>query len=161
MVGISKVKVHEGIIAPMFEATDINGMAFNSRGYTGRGNLVLLFHKGKGSEISLKELEELNRDYNRISYQDGEVVAISMNDERSLKEISDRLGIKFKMISDPRHRIIDEYRVYNADKDELAITVFVIDKTGIIRYKQTLSDTGDVIPATDIANKLRQLDTGV
>jgi len=142
----------------MFTALDVRGDTFSTKSYPGRSNLVLLFYRGYWCATCREELLDLKDQYGRISQQDAEVVAISTDSIDEAKNMAVDLKLPYKVISDPDHRIIDMYDVYDSENDTAFITIFIIDKTGVVRFKRSIAGLEDVVRATDIVNKLK--DTG-
>jgi thioredoxin-dependent peroxiredoxin len=152
-------KVREGSNAPMFSALDVRGDMFNTRSYLGRSNLVLFFYRGYWCATCREEMLDLKSEYDRIARQDAEVVAVGTDSIDEAKDMAVDLGLPFKVISDPDHRIIDMYDVYDDENGTAFITLFLIDKAGVVRYKRSIAGLEDVVPATDIVNRLRNLGT--
>lgn len=150
-------KVREGSNAPMFSALDARGDTFDTRSYLGRSNLVLFFYRGYWCATCREELTDLKKEYSRITTQDAEVAAISMDSVDEAKDLAVDLQLPYKVISDPDHRIVDMYDVYDREDDTAFITLFLIDKAGVVRYKRSIAGLEDVVSAADIVNKLKGL----
>lgn len=151
--------VRQGSKAPMFSALDARGDMFDTRAYLGRSNLVLFFYRGHWCATCRGELLGLKGEYTHISTQDSEVVAISTDSIDEARNMAVDLQLPYKVISDPDHHIIDMYDVYDSENDTAFITLFLIDKAGVVRYKRSISGPEDVLPATEIVNKLKNLDS--
>ncbi|BAI60715.1 putative peroxiredoxin [Methanocella paludicola SANAE] len=149
--------VRQGSKAPMFSALDVRGDMFDTRAYLGRSNLVLFFYRGYWCATCREELLGLKGEYQRISTQDSEVVAISKDSIDEAKNMAVNLQLPYKVISDPDHHIIDMYDVYDSENETAFITLFLIDKAGVVRYKRSIAGLEDVMPATEIVNKLKNL----
>ncbi len=150
-------KVREGTNAPMFSALDVRGDKFDTRSYLGRSNLVLLFYRGYWCATCREELLDLKDEYKRIADQDSEVVAIGTDSIDEAKNMAVDLALPYKVISDPDHRIIDMYDVYDSENGTAFITVFLVDKAGVVQLKRSISGLEDVLRATDIVNKLKNM----
>lgn len=150
-------KVREGSKAPMFNSLDVRGDMFDTRSYLGRSNLVLLFYRGYWCSTCREELRELKRRYPDIAQQDSEVVAISTDSIDEAKDTAVNDQLPYKVISDPSHRIIEEYDVYDSENNTAFITLFLIDKAGVIRYKRSIAGLEDILPADDVVNRLKNL----
>ncbi len=149
--------VREGSKAPMFSALDVRGDTFDTRAYLGRSNLVLFFYRGYWCATCREELLDLKDEYRRISTQDSEVAAISTDSIDEAKNMAVDLQLPYKVISDPDHRIVDMYDVYDRENETAFITLFLIDKAGVVRYKRSIAGLEDVMPATEIVDKLKNL----
>ncbi len=152
-------KVREGSRAPMFSALDVRGETFDTRAYLGRSSLVLFFYRGYWCATCREELLGFKSEYPVISRQDAEVVAISMDSVDEAKNLAVELQLPYKVISDPGHRIVDMYDVYDSENDTAFITLFLIDKAGVVRYKRSITGMEDVVTATDVLNKLRSMNS--
>jgi len=139
----------------MFSALDVRGDMFDTRSYLGRSNLVLFFYRGYWCATCREEMLDLKDEYGRIAQQDAEVVAIGTDSIDEAKNMAVDLGLPFKVISDPEHRIIDLYDVYDGENGTAFITLFLIDKAGVVRFKRSIAGLEDVVPVTDIVNRLR------
>jgi len=141
----------------MFSALDVRGETFDTRAYLGRSNLVLFFYRGYWCATCREELLGLKAEYPRIVQQDAEVAAISTDSVDEAKNLAVDLQLPYKVISDPDHRIIEMYDVYDSDNDTAFITLFLIDKAGIVRHKRSIAGLEDVMSAKDIVNKLKSM----
>lgn len=156
-----KGKVNEGSKAPMFTARDVRGSTFNSSGYLGRSNLVLFFYRNSKCSTCISQLKELKTMYDRIAYQDSEVIAISNEGQEDAIKVVNDLGLSFPVISDRENKIIDDYGIYDVDTDTAYPALFIIDKTGIVRFKKLVESIEDRVMGEDISNRLRKMDTGL
>lgn len=76
---------------------------------------------------------------------DTEIVTISVDDREGMQLMIDRVaaddGVEpdFIMLSDPDHRVIDRYGLFNPDAPPSRPlphpATFVIDKEGVVRYR--------------------------
>ncbi len=73
-----------------------------------------------------------------------EIIALSIDDDEKIQLMLDRVAREygppapdFTFLSDPGHKVIDRYGLYNeqADKGWPHPAVFVIDKTGKVNWK--------------------------
>jgi peroxiredoxin len=48
--------------------------------------------------------------------------------------MADQLKIPFPILSDPEHKVIDAYDLFNAQGKIAKAAVFVLDKKGIVRW---------------------------
>jgi len=149
--------VRPGSKAPMFSALDVRGGMFDTRAYLGRNNLVLFFYRGHWCATCREELLDLKDQYPNISVQDAEVVAVSADSIDEARNMAVDLLLPYKVISDPDHRIIDMYDVYDRENGTAFITLFLIDKAGVVRYKRSIAGPEDAVRAAEVVNKLKNL----
>ena len=74
-----------------------------------------------------------------------EILAISVDDREGQQMMIDRVAeddgilIEYPLLSDPDHRIIDRYGLFNADAPSDSpvphATTLVIDREGVVRWK--------------------------
>lgn len=152
-------KVHEGSKAPMFSALDVRGETVDTRTYLGRGNLVLFFYRGYWCATCREELIDLKASYPGITHQDAEVIAVSTDSVDETKDLAVDLQLPYKVVSDPDHRIIDMYDVYDSENATAFITLFLVDKAGVVRFKRSIAGLEGVVTAMDVMNKLKNMGT--
>jgi peroxiredoxin Q/BCP len=73
-------------------------------------------------------------DYNRFTAAGAEIIAISVDNQDKNRELSDKLKLPFAVLSDADHKVIDAYDLYNPDGKIAKPAVFVIDKSGVVRW---------------------------
>jgi thioredoxin-dependent peroxiredoxin len=150
-------KVREGTKAPMFSAMDTRGEKIDTRAHLGRSNLVLFFYRGDWCSTCGNELKVLKQEYGSIKQQNTEVLAISTDNPDEAKNLAVDLQLPFKVISDPDHRIVDEYDIYDRENDTAFITMFILDRTGTIRYKRIVEAPDDMLSAEEIVERLKDI----
>ncbi len=74
-----------------------------------------------------------------------EILAVSVDDHEKQQMMIDRVAkddgilIEFQLLSDPEHRIIDRYGLFNPDEAKMRPvphpTVFVLDREGVVQWK--------------------------
>jgi thioredoxin-dependent peroxiredoxin len=151
-------KVREGSKAPMFSAMDIRGEKFDSRAYLGRSNLVLFFYRGYWCSTCGNELKALKQEYDHIKQLNAEIVAISTDNLDESKNLAVEQQLSFKVISDPDHRIVDEFGVFDSENGTSFITLILIDKEGIVRYKKIVEGPEDMFSASDVTEQLQDME---
>ncbi len=149
-------KVREGILAPMFSAMDVRGEKFDTRTCLGRSGLVIFFYRSHRCATCRGELLDLKSEYPRIK-EHAEVVAISTDSPDETRSLAVDLGLPFKVISDPGHQIIDMYDVYDRENGTAFITLFIVDSSGVVRYRRFITGLEDLLPAAEIANRLKAI----
>jgi thioredoxin-dependent peroxiredoxin len=151
--------VKKGSMAPMFSARDVRGEVFDTRAYVGKSGLVLFFYRGHWCSTCREELLGLKRGYADISAHGAGIVAVSVDGPDEARNMAADLDLPYTVISDPGHRIIDMYGVLDSENGMAFITVFLIDKAGVVQYKRPITGTGDMLSAADIVTKLESMDT--
>ncbi|HEY3272512.1 MAG TPA: peroxiredoxin family protein [Methanocella sp.] len=149
--------VDAGSQAPDFRARDVLGRDFNLADYRGRNNLVLFFYRNSQCQTCREELTDLADRYPLISEQDGEVLAISTDGIDVAKNMAVDLHLPYPVISDPDGNIIKLYGVYDGDMDTAYPAVLLIDKMGVVRFRKVIESLEDLVPATEVVNKLKDM----
>jgi peroxiredoxin len=109
--------------------------------------VVLAFFPAAFSSVCTKELctfrDSLGR-LDRLSRGTVQVYGISVDTFFTLKAFHDHEGLVFPLLSDFNKQTIRDYDVFNEDmiglKGIAKRAVFLIDKDGIVRYREVLDD---------------------
>jgi peroxiredoxin len=110
----------------------------------GSGNVVLAFFPGAFSATCTKEMCSLRDSMSQFASVNAKVLGISTDTFFVLKAWGDQQKLGFTLLSDYNKEAIDLYGVVNPDmiglKNIARRAVFVIDKAGIVRYREILED---------------------
>ncbi|HMK45613.1 MAG TPA: peroxiredoxin family protein [Methanocella sp.] len=156
----SRNAVDVGSIAPGFKARDVRGEAFDMAVFTGRSNLVIFFYRDSQCRTCREELKSIAGMYDYITQLGGEVVAVTTDSIDETKNLAVDLRLPYRMISDPEHRIIDTYGVFDSSTGKAHPVVFILGKNRIVRLRKHLEGLDDLLPAADIVNRLLDMTTG-
>jgi peroxiredoxin len=86
----------------------------------------------------------LRDDYPRFQQLNAEILAISVEEPAMAQRVAELLSLPYPVLSDPDHRVVDQYGVYNLLGDSLATpSVFIIDIHGIVKYVYVGESSGD------------------
>ena len=106
--------------------------------------VVLAFFPAAFSSVCQKELctfRDSMADLNKVKAQ---VLGISVDTFFALKAFQDQQHLSFPLLSDFNKQVIREYGAFNEDmiglKGIAKRSVFVIDKDGVVRYREVLDD---------------------
>ena len=106
--------------------------------------VVLAFFPAAFSSVCTKELCTFRDAMARLNSAKAQVYGISVDTFFTLKAFQDAQGYNFPLLSDFNKQAIREFGVFNEDmiglKGIAKRAVFVIDKDGIVRYKEVLDD---------------------
>src|ERR1700752_399058 len=87
----------------------------------------------------MSELRGLGVVNQELKKRGGRMVAISADKVADAKRVSDRLGLSFDVLSDSDLKVIRAYGLFfhepHMDLDTALPAHFVIDKTGVIRWR--------------------------
>lgn len=110
----------------------------------GAGNLVLAFFPGAFSGTCTKEMCTLRDSMSQLSGLGAKVYGISTDTFFTLKAWGDEQKLGFPLLSDYNKDVINAYDVVNPDmiglKNIARRAVIVIDKNGVVRYREVLAD---------------------
>jgi peroxiredoxin len=112
---------------------------------TQRGRpVVLAFFPAAFSSVCQKELCTFRDSLARLDKVNAQVYGISVDTFFALKAFADQQHLPFPLLSDFNKQVIREYGVFNEDmiglKGIAKRAVFVLDKAGIVRYREVLED---------------------
>jgi glutaredoxin-dependent peroxiredoxin len=109
--------------------------------------VVLAFFPAAFTSVCQKELCHFRDDLATLNAAHGMVYGISVDTPFTLKEFARQNSLNFDLLSDFNKDAIRSYDVVNPDMQGLKgisrRAVFVIDKTGTIRYREVTPTPGD------------------
>ncbi|MCT4616485.1 MAG: redoxin domain-containing protein [Marinifilaceae bacterium] len=151
----SKLKL--GDKAPMFKGLDQNGNMIDSKELLKKDKSILLvFYRGQWCPYCTQHLSEINSNIDKISKK-ASIIAVSPDNSKNIDKSKEKLANNFHLVSDTKNLIMSKYNVdyivdkktvdkYDnygiklgtSDKSKPAIlpvpSIFIIDKSGIIKY---------------------------
>ena len=88
---------------------------------------------------------QLRQDYQEFVRRDSAIFAVNPEDRKTVAAFWNRENIPFPGICDPDHRIADQYgQVDSPATMGRAPAVFIIDRTGVIRYEHHGTSAADI-----------------
>ena len=106
--------------------------------------VVLAFFPAAFSSVCTKELCTFRDDLGRLNDANAQVYGISVDTFFTLKAFQTDQKLTFSLLSDFNKQVIRDYGVYNEDmiglKGIAKRAVFVLDRDGIVRYREVLDD---------------------
>jgi peroxiredoxin len=106
--------------------------------------VVLAFFPGAFSSVCTKELCTIRDSLSRLQGANAQVFGISVDTFFALKAFQDQQNLPFPLLSDFNKQAIRAYDVFNEDmiglKGIAKRAVFVLDKDGMVRYREVLED---------------------
>lgn len=129
--------VEIGDQAPDFELKDQHGTSVKLSALRGEKNVVLVFYPLAFSGICSGELCELRDSFPEATREDVEVLTVSVDSVFVHKTWAEREGYEFGLLSDfwPHGDVAKAYGVFDDERGIATRGTFVIDKTGIVRWK--------------------------
>jgi mycoredoxin-dependent peroxiredoxin len=141
--------VEVGEKAPDFELPSTQGGKLKLSSFQGKKNVLIEFYVLDFTPTWIKELSSSRDDYAKFQEVDTEVIGISANVAFSQKAFADFLKLTFPLASDyPDLQTIDAYGVLDRERRLAQRSYFIVDKQGVIRYKNVLG-RGQPLVAND------------
>jgi peroxiredoxin Q/BCP len=160
-------KVQIGKIASDFELPDQDGSLVKLSDFRNKRHLLLVFVRGDwcpGCHMMLRTYEKNNAAFQKKNVF---VMAIGPDPVGVNREMVEKLGLDFKVLSDENQRIAMDYGVqmkeYDnsfADKYEVGIPLpasFLIDRQGVVRYVSRPDKVGEFLNPSLIFPIVEQL----
>ena len=106
--------------------------------------VVLAFFPAAFSGVCQKELCTVRDSMGALNNAGAQVLGISVDTFFALKAFQDQQKLNFPLLSDFNKEVIRSYGVFNEDmiglKGIAKRSVFVLDKDGVVRYREVLDD---------------------
>ena len=137
------MSVDVGSKAPDFTLMNQDRQPVTLSGLHGH-TVVLAFFPAAFSSVCTKELCTFRDDLGRLNDANAQVYGISVDTFFALKAFQTDQKLTFSLLSDFNKQVIRDYGVFNEDmiglKGIAKRAVYVIDKDGIVRYREVLED---------------------
>jgi len=129
--------VEVGQQAPDFELKDQHGSPVRLSDFQGEKNVVLVFYPFAFSRVCTGELSALRDDFPEVTRDDAVLLTVSVDSTFVLRTWADRDHFSFGLLSDfwPHGAVARLYGVFDEDKGVATRGTFIIDKTGVVRWK--------------------------
>jgi peroxiredoxin Q/BCP len=127
----------EKIKAPDFELLDENGIPHKLSDYAG-SPLVLYFYPKDDTPGCTTEACNFRDDYSAFQKANTKILGVSTDSVKSHKKFKEKYHLPFPLLSDPDHKVVEQYGVWAEKKMMgkrymgIARTTYVIDKNGKI-----------------------------
>lgn len=151
--------LNKGDQAPDFSGLNQNGETISLEDFKGK-KLILYFYPKDNTPGCTAESCNLSENYEYWLAQGYEVVGVSPDGVASHKKFVDKYGLKFNLIADTEHNVLEAYGVWgeknNYGKKYMGVlrTTYVIDENGTIAEVfgkvETKEHTNQIIKALDL-----------
>jgi peroxiredoxin len=130
--------------APEFSLKNQSGEMVSLADFAGKKNVLVMFYPFAFSGICTGEICEINEDLPKFQNEDVEMVSISCDPHHALRAFAEKENIKTILLSDfwPHGAVAKEYGVFLEDLGFANRGTFLIDKSGIVRWK-TITSPGE------------------
>ncbi len=131
------MSVAVGDLAPDFTMKDQHGQEVSLTDFRGRKHVVLVFYPLAFTGTCQGELCSLRDDLPRFENDDVQVLTVSVDSSASHRVWAEREGFSFPLLSDfwPHGEVARQYGVFNDKAGCAKRGTFVIDKEGIVRWR--------------------------
>jgi peroxiredoxin len=119
--------------------------------------LVVVFYRGDWCQYCRAQLRELQAHAADFAQRKAAVAAVSVDSAETDAHLAEGLALTFALVSDPGHRLIEKYGVFDGETELAWPSIFVVDRGGTIRWRWTADDfkkritTIEVLAALDAA----------
>ncbi len=147
----------KGDKAPWFAGVNQEGKSLTLDDFSGK-KLILYFYPKDNTPGCTAEACNLNDHYESWLEKGFEVVGVSPDSVVSHQKFIGRYGLKFNLLSDPEHKILESYHVWGEKKmygkSYMGVlrTTFVIDENGYI---------GEIFESVDTKNHSWQIENAL
>ena len=130
-----------GSKAPEFSLKNQSGEMVSLSDFAGRKNVLVMFYPFAFSGICTGEICEINEDLPKFQNEDVEMISISCDPHHALRAFAEKENIKTILLSDfwPHGAVAKAYGVFLEDLGFANRGTFLIDKSGIVRWKTITS----------------------
>ncbi len=152
-------KFKAGDKAPSFEGVNQNGEKISLNDFKGK-KLILYFYPKDNTPGCTAESCNLNDNYEMWLNKGYDVVGVSPDNEKSHVKFIEKFGLKFNLIADTEHKILEDYgawgekSMYGRKYMGVLRTTYVIDENGVIEAVfekvKTKDHTNQIIEALNI-----------
>lgn len=128
-----KSKLKEGDPAPDFELPAHDGSVVRLSDFKGK-IVVLYFYPRAMTSGCTREAQRFNELLEEFEKHDAVVLGVSNDPVDKIKRFADKLGLKFKLLSDAENKVIEEYGVLRRRGDKVSANrvTFIISPDGRI-----------------------------
>src|SRR5437763_5012057 len=134
----------EGAKAPDFTLPDQDRAPVTLSDELTKGPVVLAFFPGAFSGTCTSEMCTFRDSMGDLQRASARVIGVSTDTFFTLKAWADAQHFTFPLLSDYNKAVIEQYGVVNPDmiglKNIAKRAVFVIDRGGVVRYREVLDD---------------------
>lgn len=123
-----------GAAAPDFTLKDGNGDDWHLADNRGKV-VVLLFYPGDETPICTRQMCSVRDRWEDYAATGAEVVGISTDSVESHKKFAEHHELPLRLLSDAAQEVANLYGAHSLIPGKVARSVFVIDASGVIRYR--------------------------
>ena len=95
--------------------------------------------------------------YQKFKAERAEVIAISVDPLEKSRELKDKLGVPFTILSDPDLKVIRRYGVLDPGGKISIASVFLVDTRGVVRWSYVAEDYTVRPPDETLLSQLNEM----
>jgi len=146
-LGKDAQRIFVGQKAPGFTLPVHSGGEISLSDYLGQKSIVLVFYPLAFTPVCMDELLQFSEDYAEFQQRQAEILAISNDHVRTIREFAKTVKAPYPLLSDRDNIVLRAYDVYLEGEDVAQRSLFVVDKEGVVRFKHVyLTEPADLIP---------------
>jgi peroxiredoxin len=158
-------RVVVGALAPDFSLARYGGGTVTLSDLRGRKNVVLVFFRGYWCPYCITQLTELRSLLDADLKANSELIVVSIDGDNETRQTVTRIsrdGVQpdFTFLSDPGSAVISRYGILNPSGSRKGIphpAAYVIDRSGVVRWRRIDTDYKLRPSNADILNALRAI----
>ena len=143
--------------APEFNIKDQNGASVSLNEFRNKKHVVLSFHVFDFTGGWTNQVSSFNQSNSKFEEKDTQVLGVSCDSQHSHRAWSTSLGnVRYSMLADfhPHGAMVKSYGLFNESNGAPRRAVIIIDKEGIIRFRQeypagTLPNVDEILTELD------------
>jgi peroxiredoxin len=119
--------------------------------------LVVVFYRGDWCPYCRAQLREIQAHAADFAQRKAAVAAVSVDSAETDAHLAEGLTLTFALVSDPGHRLIDKFGVFDGETELAWPSIFIVDRGGAVRWRWIADDfkkritTIEVLAALDAA----------
>jgi len=134
MSSSQKQKAQVGQEAPDFTLPEAPGHEWSLLGHRGKV-VVLFFYPGDETPVCTRQMCSIRNRWRDYAATGAEIVGISTDSVESHRKFIEHHNLPLRLLSDNGRRVADAYGARSLIPGKVARSVFVIDPSGVIRYR--------------------------
>ncbi|HXF48565.1 MAG TPA: peroxiredoxin family protein [Verrucomicrobiae bacterium] len=150
--------VQPGFFAPAFDLENVQGGRFKLIYEIKKGPVVLYFYGGGWSAPCVYTLKRAQRILPEFEKRKGQFAAVSPESKTLTKRLAERVGLTFPLLVDADLATVRRYGLLNSRSERPAPypTFLVVDREGVIRFKQVVLEEKDRPDLDILLNELER-----
>jgi peroxiredoxin Q/BCP len=148
--------LEEGTKAPDFTLPDQNGEMHSLSDYRG-SKVILYFYPRDNTAGCTKQACGFAERYPAIQEKGAVVLGISKDSVKSHKNFEQKYSLPFTILSDPEHKVIEEYDVWKEKKNYGKVSMGVVRSTYLIDEEGTIVKALGKVKAADNPQQMLEM----